>query len=87
MKATPDETLDVLMEIIHREAVRLRGSDKPLSPMELDMVGRLALACARVELAMREPIKPGKLAKLSRDQLDAEIARLEAEKEQRRGAS
>jgi len=24
MKATPDETLDVLMEVIHREAKRLR---------------------------------------------------------------
>lgn len=79
------------MEAIHAQAVRLRNKSCAAGGVllleELEACGRLALACARIEQAMRAPLKGGELKKLSPEELRAKIAEIEAAKAAREARS
>jgi hypothetical protein len=78
MPSDPGNVLDILMQVLEREATRLRDDHPgPLSTFELDVVVKMTAAVQRVEVAMRNPVQPPKLAKLTDRELRDKIRELE----------
>lgn len=86
-KADPGEVLDVLMDILSREALYLRDHTKaPLNTLQLDVVAKMASAVAKIEHAMRQPLNPAVLSKLTEAEIRDKIRELEAKAREARAS-
>lgn len=83
MKAEADagEILDILMAVMESEARKLlvltRESPAVMSSLRHDSIGRMAVACAKIEKAMRAPYDPRELAKLPPEEIQRRAQELQ----------